>query len=126
MFNIAGAMAFNQFSRHRTEKPLPLSFVLRLTVALPEFKFRFQALVVLDSELDHKLAFDDRLLKDPSVLRLPASGAVIIHIFAKEKCPLVNYRPRSLHKEITKLVGRAHHHLGDKWFWPLCVIYFFE
>ena len=76
-FNIAEAMPFNQFSRHRTEKPLPLSFVLRLTVALPEFKFRFQALV-LDSELDHKLAFDDRLLKDPSVLRLPASGAVII------------------------------------------------
>jgi len=58
--------------------------VLRFTVVLPEFKFLFQALV-LDSELDHKFVFDDRLLNGPLVSRLPASGEVIIYLFTKEK-----------------------------------------
>jgi hypothetical protein len=54
--------------RQRTEKPLSLSFVLRLTVALPEFRLRFHALAPLGSE-DQKLPFVLRLLNDPLVLR---------------------------------------------------------
>jgi len=54
------------------EKPFALLLVLRLTVALPEFRFRFHA-DEPDSSDDQKLPLEPRLLKEPSVLRLPAS-----------------------------------------------------
>ena len=61
-----------QFFKQRTEKPLATALVLRLTVALPEFKLRFHAEPPLWSE-DQMLAFEPILLNEPSVLRLPAS-----------------------------------------------------
>jgi hypothetical protein len=45
--------------------------VFRFTVALPEFRLRFQALPP-DSTDDQMFALDERLLNEPSVLRLPA------------------------------------------------------
>jgi len=56
--------------RQRTEKPLALEFVFRFTLASLEFRFRFQA-DVPDGDDDQMFVFTERLLKVPSVFRLP-------------------------------------------------------
>lgn len=66
--------SLHQSLRQRTEKPFTLLFVLRLTVELPEFRFRLQALPP-DSDDDQKLALEPRLLKLPLLFRLPANKA---------------------------------------------------
>jgi hypothetical protein len=61
----------------RRLKPFVLLLLLRFTLPLLWFKFRFQAFVDEFSVEDHQLPFVPRLLKLPLVQRLPPGRAEI-------------------------------------------------
>src|SRR3989339_447309 len=75
-------MSTHQSLRHRTDKPFPLSALLRLTPALDEFRLRYQALEPFSDD-DQKLPFVPRLLNDPLILWLPERrpAALMIVLF---------------------------------------------
>ena len=115
--------------RQRTEKPFALEFVLRLTVALPELRFRFHALLPLEED-DQKLAFEERLLNVPVVLRLPASAEITAKLLTQfekiaqsagqlgqQNSLFFGFQTRGLLNLLRTLFGA----FGNKRFWRLQV-----